>query len=296
MDVRQLRYFLAIVDEGGVHRAADALLVAQPSISHALRGLETELRTPLFHRAGRRLVLTAAGEALVPAAREVLHGMDLARSSVDAVHGLRGGRLVLSCMPSQAVSPLAQLVGQFLTLYPGVQVRVRSADTTDDVASALRTGNAELGLIARPPTLLPPTDLTLHPLQCHRYICVARNGAALHPGNGPVRPKDLSDARLIVGQTGTGMRRAAEEVLAAAERSVAVVEIEHREALLPLVLAGVGIAVVAESWRDLATSAALTVRDLDIKESLSIDVVQRPGLLSPAARAFLSVALENSKD
>lgn len=290
MDLRQLRYFLAVVDEGGVHRAAEALFVAQPSISQALRGLEADLGTSLFHRAGRRLVLTPAGEALIPAAREVLHGVELARSLVDAVDGLRSGRLVLSCMPSQAVSPLAQLVGRFLERYPGVHVTVRSAGTVDEVESALRVGDAELGLIARPTSVPAPGEFTVHPLQTHRYICVAADAAGLPPGTGPVRPADLSGARLIVGQTGTGMRRAAEVVLAAAPGSTAVVEIEHREALLPLVLAGVGVAVVAESWRGLAEAAGLTVRDLDTAEALAIDLVHRPGPVSPAARAFLAVA------
>lgn len=296
MDLRQLRFFLAVVDEGGVHRAAAALFVAQPSISQALRGLEADLGTSLFHRAGRRLVLTPAGEAFVPAAREVLHAVELSRSVVDAVDGLRSGRLVLSCMPSQAVSPLVELVGRFLERHPGVQVTVRAAAAVDDVASALRVGDAELGLVGRSLSVATPAGFTVHPLRIDRFICVASKAASLPAGTGPVRPEDLSGARLIVGQTGTVMRRAAEVVLAAAPGSTAVVEIEHREALLPLVLAGVGAAVVGESWRALAQAAGLTVRDLDIAEALAVDLIHRPGPLSPAAQAFLDVADSAAED
>ncbi|GAA1365009.1 LysR substrate-binding domain-containing protein [Arthrobacter rhombi] len=290
MDLRQLRYFLAIVDEGGVHRAAETLFVAQPSISQALRGLETDLGTSLFHRTGRRLVLTPAGEVLIPAAREVIHGIDLARSMVDAVDGLRSGRLVFSSMPSQSVDPLAPLVGRFLAKYPGVHVTVRSAGTVDDVAAALRAGSAEMGMIARPVAVPGPAEFTVHPLQTHRYICVARDADALPGGAGPVSPADLVDSRLIVGQSGTGMRRAADVVLASAPGSSAVVEIEHREALLPLVLAGVGVAVVAESWRGLAETAGLIVRELDTAEALAVELIHRPGPISPAAHALLDVA------
>ncbi|MFW6186454.1 MAG: LysR family transcriptional regulator [Actinomycetota bacterium] len=290
VDLRQLRYFLAVVDEGGVHRAAEALFVAQPSISQAIRGLEKDLGTSLFHRVGRRLVLTPAGEALIPAAREVLHGVELARSVVDAVDGLRSGRVVISCMPSQAVSPLAPLVGRFQQRYPGVHVTVRAAATTDDVVAALRVGEAELGLIARPTTVPVDPELTVHPVQTQHYVCVARGVDGLPAGSGPVRPDQLTGARLIVGQVGTGMRRAAELVLAKADGSAAVVEIEHREALLPLVLAGVGVAVVAESWRGLAEAAGLVVRDLEIPEALAVDLVHRPGSVSPAAQAFLTSA------
>lgn len=300
MNLRQLRYFLAVVDKGGVHRAAEALFVAQPSISQALRGLEKDLGTILFHRTGRSLTLTPAGEALIPAAREVMHGVELARSMVDAVEGLRSGRLVISSTPSQAVSPLAPLVGRFLARYPGVQIMVRAAAHRDDVVSALRVGDAELGLIARPVTaaapaeLAVPADLAVQPLEVQRYVCVARDAAALPVGSDPLRPEELSGARLIVGLPGTGVRRAADLVVAAAEGSKVVVEIESREALLPLVLAGAGIAVVAEGFRGQAEASGLTVRDLDMPEALAVDLMHRRGPVSPAAQAFLAVAAEET--
>lgn len=290
MNLRQLRYFLAVVDKGGVHRAAEALLVAQPSISQALRGLEQELGTSLFHRTGRSLALTAAGEALIPAAREVMHGVELARSMVDAVEGLRSGRLVISSTPSQAASPLAPLVGRFLQSYPGVQIVVKAAAHRDDVVSALRVGEAELGLMARPENAVPPAELTVRPVEVQRYLCVARDPQALPTGSDPLRPQELAGARLIVGQPGTGVRRAADLVLAGAEGSRIVVEIESREALLPLVLAGAGVAVVAEGFRAAAEASGLTVRDLDVPEALAVDLMHRRGPISPAAQAFLDVA------
>lgn len=67
MDIRQLEYFLAIVDRGGFNRAASALYVSQPSLSQAVRALERDLGSELFHRIGRRAVLTEAGRALIEA-------------------------------------------------------------------------------------------------------------------------------------------------------------------------------------------------------------------------------------
>ena len=90
-----MQYFLAVVDEGGVRAAADKLFVAQPSISQSIRSLERSVGSDLFTRTGRRLKLTAAGEALVSPARQVLHWLELSRANVEAVSGLRRGRIFL---------------------------------------------------------------------------------------------------------------------------------------------------------------------------------------------------------
>ncbi|GAA2621595.1 hypothetical protein GCM10009863_39600 [Streptomyces axinellae] len=102
MDVRQLEYFLAIVDHRGFNRAASALYLSQPSLSQAVRGLERDLGSALFHRIGRRAVLTEAGTALIEPALAALRSLETARASVAAVHELRAGRVDVAAMPSQA--------------------------------------------------------------------------------------------------------------------------------------------------------------------------------------------------
>src|SRR4051812_48772522 len=102
MDVRRLRLFLAVVDGGGMTRAADAEHVSQPSVSQAIRELEAELGPALSHRLGRRVVLTAAGEALVEPARRVLRDLDTGKAAVEAVAGLAAGRLDLVALPTLA--------------------------------------------------------------------------------------------------------------------------------------------------------------------------------------------------
>lgn len=290
MDVRQLQYFLAIVDHGSVHRAAQELYVAQPSLSQALRGLERDLGTQLFHRTGRRLVLTPAGEELIGPAREVLRGLELARATIGAVHGLRGGRLVLASMPSQAVSPLAPMISRFAARYPLVEVTVRAAGTSPEVVGAVRSGKVELGMLGAPSAVPELDGLVVSPVEIQRFVLVAAAAQDL-PDADPVPPEALAGSRLIVGQPGTGMRRAADAILHAAPGSRFAVEIEHREGVLPLVLAGVGIAVLSESWRELAAAAGAVVRDLASTELLHVCLINRAGRLSPAAEAFRATAL-----
>ena len=80
MDIRQLKYFLAVADHNGFSRAAQHLMVAQPSLSQAIATFERELGMPLFHRIGRGVVLSEAGAALVGPARVVLRDLDEAES------------------------------------------------------------------------------------------------------------------------------------------------------------------------------------------------------------------------
>ena len=291
MDVRQLRYFLAVVDHGTVHRAAEVLYVAQPSISHSLRRLEEDLGAELFMRRGRGLVLSSAGKALVEPARQVVHSLEVARATVEAVDGLRGGRLTIASMPSQAVSPLPRLIGDFARRYPQVEIGVVATDRPEDVREALRTGAAELGVLAMPGGFHGLDDLHLRPLESQRFVLVARSDADL-PDGEPIEISGLRGLPLIVGQPGTGMRRVANAILAATDCRLAV-EIEHREALLPLVLSGVGVAVVADSWRPLADAVGLSVRELDSTEKLHVGLVWQQSRLSPAAAAFVTTSLED---
>ncbi|WP_406691140.1 LysR family transcriptional regulator [Saccharopolyspora sp. ID03-671] len=291
MDVRQMRYFLAVVDTGSVHRAAEQLFVAQPSVSQALRGLERELSAELFHRTGRRLVLTAAGRALIEPARDLVRSLHVARETVEAVDGLRGGRLLISSMPSQAVSPLASLIRRFRDRYPEVEIGVSTAAKAGDVADVVRRGHAEVGVVAVPNEPLRENGFRFELLEVQSYLLVARDPAELPPGDDPVRPADLGELPLVIGQPGTGMRRVADAILSRTRCRIAV-EIEHREALLPLVLAGVGIAVVADSWRPLAHSAGLTVRSLDTDESLHVGLLTTDSRPGPATAALLDVGRE----
>ncbi|GAA2823603.1 LysR family transcriptional regulator [Crossiella cryophila] len=293
MDARQLVYFLAVVDHGGVHRAAAALYLAQPSLSQAIRALERDLGQDLFHRVGRRLVLTNAGHALVEPARQVVRGLDTARASVASTAGLAVGRVEIAAMPSQAVQPLSHLITEFTTRHPGLSVTIRAAFTAPEVIESVRTGVTELGLLGA--TELPAAaDIRLIPLGRQRFVLIAPANGPFHPDQ-VVHPEDLAGHRIVVGQPGTGMRRLVEQIRAGGVDLHQVVETEHREAILPLVLSGVGLAVLAESWSDLAHRAGALVLTLEPPAHLTLALATRTTQLTPAAQAFLTVATETAE-
>ncbi|MDA2809962.1 LysR family transcriptional regulator [Nocardiopsis sp. RSe5-2] len=288
MNVRQLEYFLAVVDHGGVNRAADALHVAQPSLSQAIRALERHLGCDLFHRVGRGLVLTDAGRALVGPARDVLRSLEAARAGVASVGGLQTGRVEIAAMPSQAVEPLSSLIADFTREHPRISVFIRAAFTPQETVELVRNGSAELGLLGTPDASLPP-DVRLSTIARQRFVLIAPADGPFAEGV-PVRRERLEGHRVVVGQRGTGMRRLVEDIRAAGVGLTEVVETEHREVILPLVLSGVGVAVLAESWAALARQAGLLVLDLEPPAHLRVALARREGPITPAAAAFLEGA------
>ncbi|MER6256765.1 LysR family transcriptional regulator [Streptomyces sp. NPDC001584] len=289
MDFRQLTYFLAIVDQGGFNRAAAALYVSQPSLSQAIQGLERDLGSRLFHRMGRRVVLTEAGTALVPRAREALHALELARASVGAVRELCGGRLEIAAMASPTVEPLSTMVRRFTERHPAVSLSLRVALTREDVVELVRTGGCELGLLTTS-SPLQSRDVVPHHVGEDRLVLVTPMDGPF-PAGQAVQREQLEGHRLIVGQRGTGIRAYVDDLKAHGIDVRIAVESEHRMAFLPLVLAGVGLAVVTESWADLSRRAGALVLDLEPASLQHNILVSRKAQLTPAAGAFLEIAV-----
>lgn len=235
------------------------------------------------------MVLSPSGAALVEPAREVVRALDVARETVAAVEGLRGGRLRIASMPSQVVSPLTGLVASFVERYPGVQVTIVAAARPGDVREALRCGVAEVGVVGSAGVTEALTDLNRLPLETQSFLLVARDDTQLPPGHDILSISELRGLPLVAGQPGTGMRRVADHIVAATDCWI-VVEIEHREGLLPLVLSGIGAAVVADSWRPLADAVGLQVRRLAVDDALEVALVWQRHRLSPAAAAFVAAA------
>ena len=123
MEIRQLQHAVAIVDQGGFSAAADEVghHPARPVAVDRHPGAGAGLQ--LFVR-GRQVVLTAAGEAFLGPARQVLRAATAVRDVAADVTGLRSGRLDLVALPTLAVDPLAELLGRFRAAHPGISVRV----------------------------------------------------------------------------------------------------------------------------------------------------------------------------
>lgn len=293
MDVRQLTYFLAVVDHDGFGRAAEHLMIAQPSLSQTIKTLEREVGLPLFHRVGRRAVLSEAGRELIGPARTVVRDLQAAGMALDALKGVRSGNLDLVAMPSPGVEPLTQMLAAFTARHPQITVNVEAAFTVDDVVASIRSGSTEVGLLGsdRP---LRPAGVDVLELERQPLMLIVNPRADRFGDREVLRREDLGGHRVIVSQRGSLMRWLIDDMLATGIEVEIAVEVAHRTSILPLVLAGVGHAVMPSSWTALARQSGLRVLGLEPVADLHVAVASRQSDLTPAARAFLGVAADHA--
>lgn len=283
-----MEYFLAVVEHGGFTNAARVLHVSQPSLSHSIAALEAELGGALFHRLPHGAILTSAGEALVPAARQVSRDLVTAAAAVREVLGLSGGRLDIVAQTTLAVDPLARLLGLFLRRFPQVMVNVTDPQQDVGVARLVRNSEAELGLMD---STVAVGDLESLHLARQRLVLVMPPN---HPVGDPVGLADLAETRFVVTPRGSDARTVLDEALDRAGITPLVsVQTVHRAMIVPLVIAGAGATFLPELMARDAEKKGATLVPTDPELHYRAQLVWRPGPLSPAAASF--VALTRSR-
>ena len=289
MDESKLRYFVAVVDDGGVTHAARRLHVAQPSLSQALRALERDVGADLLQRAGRGVRLTAAGEAFVGPARRVLRAIEEARDAVAGVVELRTGSVEIAALSTLAVDPMATLIGRFRERYPGIQVTVSEPESADGVTALVRSGACELGAAHLP---VPGDELTALVLGDQELLFVLPPDAESGDGR-PLTARELAQTPLVVAPPGTSTRMLLEQALAAVGVTPRIaVQTAAREAIVPLVLAGAGAALLPAALADEARRRGAVVRRARPAITRTVGLVHRRAPLPPAAAAFLALAAD----
>src|SRR3712207_2906167 len=245
MTLQQLRYFLAAAEHGSFSAAADALLMAQPSLSDQVRRLEAELGVPLFVRAGRRLELTEAGRLLRPHAERTLAAADDAAASVRDVRGLTGGTVAFGTFGSAHHYLLAGLIEDFRRRHPQVRVRVVGQNSAE-VADEVREGRLEAGLVVLP---IDDRGLDVRPAMQEELFYVSAHEGRLAE---PVTIEELARRPLILYDARWGAEDPTRRQLAARAQSAGVVlepdiEVEYITAALELTARGLADTVAPRS-------------------------------------------------
>jgi len=145
MEIHQLRYFVAVAEEGSFSRAAARVRVAQPSLSQQIRKLEAEVGQPLFDRLPRSVVLTEAGRCLIDYARQILASIGDARRCIDEFKGEIAGRVAVGAISTIAPYVLPELVVTFQNHYPQVTLEIVE-DVTAGIRRRIEAGELDVAL------------------------------------------------------------------------------------------------------------------------------------------------------
>lgn len=239
MELRHLRYFVAVAEELHFGRAADRVFVAQPTLSQQIQAFEGELGARLFDRTKRSVALTEVGEALLPYARRILRKVGQAEKAVRAAREGRAGYLRISYEAPAMRSGLSQAVKAFRRAVPGVELDLVEQGSRAQV-EALREGSVDVGFVFLP---VDERGLRVREIDEAPTLVVLPEGHRL-AGREEVPLCELADEPHVMWA-----REGAPSVYddyvrachAAGFAPRVVQEIHHMESLLGLVAAGLGV-------------------------------------------------------
>ena len=273
MDLRQLEIIRAIAETGSFTGAGQKLHVSQSAISRQILLLEDELGEPVFHRIGRRIRITPAGEALLQLSRRVfrdLHDTVSAiretRESLRGTIGLVGGMTVcLYVFPA--------LLAEVRRIHPNLDMRV-TVGSTDRSVALLRAGTGDLGLLTLP---IDASDLVSVPLLTEELLLVTYPS---HPlaARKRIVPADLDKQPFVLFEAGSITRRIVEQFFAREQIAPRIImETENVEIIKAMVRSGLGISIVP--WQ--AATADVKTRQLFCSRIAGVSLVRQTGWLYP---------------
>jgi DNA-binding transcriptional LysR family regulator len=287
MTFRQLEYLVAVVDEGSFGRAAHRLYISQPTLSQQVRALEAEIGGPLLERLARGVRATAAGEALLPAARAALAATERARRSARMVLGLEAGELEIATVGTVAFGLLPPILRRWRTRHRDRTVRMHEHRDGPTLAEAVADGGADLGIGPRPAEWAGP----LESLGWEEFVVVLPPDDPLRGEEGPVALSDLAHRDWVLFEREHALGQLTEALCAAEGFSPRPAVRTAQIAAVPvLAAAGLGPALVPVNI--VAGPQRRSVRALDPPRARELCAFTRAEW-SPLARAFLDLLSED---
>jgi len=282
---RQLRVFLALAEHGSITAAAQACHVTQPTASMQLKELSEAVGLPLYEQVGKRLYLTAAGEALADTARAMTEQWSHFEQTVAAMKGHTSGKLRVSLV-STAKYFVPRMLASFVGRYPEIDVAIEVLNR-DGVVERLRRNADDLYIMSIPPEDM---DLDKQAFLGNPLVVVAAAGHRL-ANRRRVTLADLADEAFVIREPGSGTRRAGDAHFAQhGFRPKVRMELGSNEAIKQMVSGGLGLGVL--SVHALAADPAseglaiLRVDDFPIHANWWV-IHPRGKRLSPIASVFL---------
>lgn len=280
MTLEQLRIFIAVAEREHLTQAAEALRLTPSAVSSAIRVLEERYGIALFHRTGRRIELTEAGLAFLPEAKATLARAESADLFLTEIGGLKRGTLAIAASQTVGGYWLPPLLMRFHAAYPAIDIRMVGGNT-EQAAEAVLEGRAELGIVEGE---VDHPALSQRIVARDRVIVVAPSGHAF--AGKPVTPDDLTTARWVLREPGSGTRSALTSALDETALDIAL-SLPSNEAVRSAVLSGNALTAVSEYVvRDDLAAGRLVPVAFDLPERAFRLLRHKERYRSKAALAF----------
>ena len=303
MELRHLRYFLAVAEERHITRAAARLGLQQPPLSQQIHMLEKELGTKLFTRLPRGVELTAAGEGFLEEARAVLNGVERAAVRARAAAMGQRGRISIGLTTSASLHPgVTRTLRAYADSHPAVSLDLH-ANSAANLTEALFRKEVQVAVIraavARPADLifkeLAQENMLIALPADHRLVSRTASGA-----NAPISLLALADERLILVRrhAAPGMySNVVDACHKAGFEPLIVAEVEQMLTSINLVAAGVGISLVPASIREIRQEGIAYCPVLDAPSLVApLTLVYRRGEARPIVTDFIELSRNLAKD
>ena len=292
MDLRQLRYLVALADERHFTRAAEREHIAQPALSQQIRRLEEEVGVALVERTTRRVSITEAGELLVARARRIMSELSAAEAELEALRGILTGHVSVGAMHTMGPVDVSLALAIFHQRHPGVELTVLE-QSSEELAEMLRDDVLDLAFLSVTERI-ESHGLGLHQLVSEELVVILPQA---HPlaGRSCVRMGELAGEQFISYREGSRLRELLNRAAREAEFDPQVMlESNESRRIRRLVARGMGVAILPRSDSEGSAGVEIAVVNLD-QPALTRDITLawRQGRRHPPAVAeFIDLSRE----
>ncbi|MEA2212852.1 MAG: hypothetical protein QOF83_2800 [Solirubrobacteraceae bacterium] len=289
MELRQLRYLVALAEAGNFTRAAASEHIAQPAMSQQIRRLEDELGLALVERTTRRVSLTEAGSLLVVRCRRILAELEAANAELDSLRGMHTGHVTIGAMHTMGPVDISLVVALFRHRHPNVRFTVRE-QSSEEMAEMLRVDELDLAFLSVTERV-ESRGLGLHQLVSEELVVLLPRGHRLGDRSA-LRMAELAGEPFISFRAGARLR----ELLVAAGREAGfepevTLESNESQRVRRLVSRGLGVAILPRSDAEGPGADVAVARLTEPALRRDITLAWREGRrLTPAASEFLDLA------
>src|SRR5699024_4126200 len=259
VELRHLRYFLAVAEEKHFGRAADRLHMAQPPLSSQIKQLETELGTLLLERTTRKVELTDAGALLMKRARQILADVEATKTDVGEIGRGAAGVLRVGFSGTATYRLMPEIVRVARERFPLVRLQISGEMLTPQMEEGLLENRLDAAIL-RPP--VQSTEISLEEIQESRLVVALNRQHPLADSSGPLNVSELANENIVGYPRGSSVSSVVSELTRQAGfRPHIVQEATETSTLIALVGAGLGVAFVPGS-QSLPLNSSIVIRPL----------------------------------